>query len=244
MHILTRISKGELKGLLFYVNPRYEPGYFYGDHEPWVQEIMKKYLKKDDTFYDIGAHKGFFTLLASKLVKENGKVIAFEPDRRNLGILKLNVQQNKLNNVEIIDKAVWSFSGEVIFKKANEYSNWTESKVINEKEIDKSNEIEKIFSISLNDYVFKEKKNPPKFIKIDVEGGEFEVLKGADKVLNAFHPIILCEIHNLKMLDEILSYLKNFKYDVEIFSPVHPRYKDYKQHYILCIFKNENTYYF
>src|SRR5579863_7387210 len=51
-----------------------------GVYEPWTTEVLTKELKEGDVFVDVGANIGFFTLLASKLVGEKGRVYAFEPN--------------------------------------------------------------------------------------------------------------------------------------------------------------------
>ena len=67
-------------------------------------KLVSKYLKKGDVFVDVGAHIGYFTLLASKIVGPVGRVYAFEPNTNNFKLLQKNVKRNKLNNVICINK--------------------------------------------------------------------------------------------------------------------------------------------
>src|SRR3989344_2665787 len=69
-------------------------------------KLVSKYLKKGDVFVDVGAHIGYFTLLASKIVGPVGRVYAFEPNTNNFKLLQKNVKRNKLNNVICINKAI------------------------------------------------------------------------------------------------------------------------------------------
>lgn len=69
------------------------------------------------------------------------------------------------------------------------------------------------------DYLIYEKKfDEPDFIKIDVEGAEFEVLKGSQKILKFKKPLILISIHSENLKNEILFFLKKIGYKEKIIS--------------------------
>jgi len=233
-HILIKIPSGLGKGLFFYVNPRYEPGYLNGDHEPWLQEFLKKELKKGFCFYDIGAHKGFFTIIASVIVGENGKVVAFEPDPRNHIFLKRNVEINKIKNVFLVKKALFSYEGKINFSLSNFFSNWTESKILNSVEIPfkKANNLIEVECTTLDKFISENKNFYPNLIKIDVEGAEIEILKGASETLKNIKPIWFIEVHTHQKIDFIISLFKKFNYKIEILTPSHPSYPDYRQTYV------------
>jgi predicted methyltransferase len=80
--------------------------YRYGFFEEGLTRMIMKYLKHGMTFFDIGTHFGYYTLLASFLVSEEGQVHSFEPTPSTFEILKANVS-NK-NNVILNNKAVFS----------------------------------------------------------------------------------------------------------------------------------------
>ncbi len=71
-------------------------------------QIIRNIIKKGDTVIDVGANIGFFTLFFRSLVGDNGKIIAFEPEKKNFEILKKNIQVNNLRNVEIHNLALGS----------------------------------------------------------------------------------------------------------------------------------------
>jgi len=71
-------------------------------------------INKGDIVIDAGANIGMFSIMASILVGKTGKVIAIEPEPENLKILKRNVELNNINNMIIINKALFSKSGERI----------------------------------------------------------------------------------------------------------------------------------
>jgi FkbM family methyltransferase len=71
-----------------------------GIWEPQETAFICETLKPGDTFVDVGANIGWFTILASKIVGESGKVIAYEPDYDNFAMMGRNVVYNGLANVE------------------------------------------------------------------------------------------------------------------------------------------------
>ncbi len=68
-------------------------------------------LRPGATFVDVGAHVGYFSLLASKLVGPSGSVIAIEPEERNLELLRLNLSRNDCPNVRVLPVAAHSAPG-------------------------------------------------------------------------------------------------------------------------------------
>ncbi len=67
---------------------------FKGAHEPGTTALFKKLVKEGMTVVDIGAHIGYFSLLAASLVREKGSVFAFEPEPRNYALLVRNIELN------------------------------------------------------------------------------------------------------------------------------------------------------
>lgn len=183
-------------------------------------DLLKKYLRieydltldllertDDDTvFYDIGGFQGYHTLLGSL----GKKVYTFEPDPNNLEKLQNNVELNPEQEIEIIEKPVWSGVEELSLEIGKE----GESSV-GDGEIKKE-------STTIDKFIFEEDNNPPNLIKIDVEGAEQKVLEGAKKTLEKYSPEIFVEIHGKKELEkfesseeEIDSLLNSKEYSVE-----------------------------
>ncbi len=77
-----------------------------GIYEPVETGLLNGEIKKGDVVFDIGANIGYHTLIAARLVGPDGKVIAFEPDPTNFGLLKNNVEMNGYQNVILVQKAV------------------------------------------------------------------------------------------------------------------------------------------
>jgi FkbM family methyltransferase len=178
--------------------------------------------KQGDIVVDIGAHIGLYTIISSKRVGTKGKVVAIEADPGNFEMLNRNIKLNQLTNVIPLNYAVYSKetklklylpSGESGFTKYNTImSNWvnTEDKFV---EVN-ANTLD--YLLQLNQ-IREEQVN---WIKIDVEGAEFEVLKGAQNVLSKSKDIaLLMELHGppnvyRPKVQELLN-IYNFKIELE-----------------------------
>jgi FkbM family methyltransferase len=141
----------------------------------WVSQ----FVGEGDTFVDIGANVGYFTLVASRLVGENGHVYAFEPDPVAFSILQRNVRLNGLDNVTLEQKAVSNEPGSIqLFlseeNKGNHQIYETEEKRL---AID-------VEAVPLDDY-FRDYDGDIDFIKIDTQGAEGVIVQGMDEVLRA-----------------------------------------------------------
>lgn len=163
-----------------YLNP-----YF---HEYDVIKFVYHNLTTGDVFLDVGAHGGLYTLLAGKIVGPRGKVLSFEPNPINLILLRLNVMLNKLNNVIIIPKAVNDKAGKVTLYYSSMRTALTSSLAKAEKIIEvEATTIDDV--IALNNCSLNKKFI--KIMKIDVEGMDFKVLKGASNTLNKTYLVIV-----------------------------------------------------
>ncbi len=183
---------------------------FNGIYEPIETELVKKELKKGDTVLDIGANIGYYTLLFAKLVGENGKVFAFEPDPTNFTLLKKNIEINGYENVVLVQKAVANKNGTVrLYIKGEDNIGY--NTIYDTNDGRKSIEIE---SIRLDDY-FKDYNGQIDFIKMDVEGAEGAVIRGMPNLLNKtikivteFSPMLLkkFEINSKEYLNLLIKH--------------------------------------
>jgi FkbM family methyltransferase len=104
--VITKIIFQNLRITLNIVNKTQRILFLQKIYEPYITNYLLKYLKNGDVFLDIGANVGYYTLLASKLVGKEGKVIAFEPEEENFSSLFYNVAQNGLENVTCVKKGI------------------------------------------------------------------------------------------------------------------------------------------
>ena len=170
--------------------------FYYGcPGEANLTNFFINFLKEGDIFIDIGAHLGFYSLLAARLVEETGKVYSFEPTPRTFGFLKkniLSVSNVIINQVAVLDEEKFiSFADYGIkYGAFNSYKDRT-SKDLNF--LQKSKKIINVKTIILDKYC-QENKIEPTFIKIDAEGAEHLILKGMSYILNSLRPLISLEV--------------------------------------------------
>ncbi len=228
-----RIPEGLGKGLWMYVDPRFELWYANGDHEPWIQEILKSELRLGDCYYDVGAHTGFFSLIASRFVGPSGRIVAFEPDPENAALLRANIAKNGVEHAAVLEAAVWSSPGQVTFERASDASNRMTGRIASTGDSRQARIT--VPAVRLDDVVFGQRRPAPNLIKMDVEGAEWEALQGARRLLSEVKPKLLCEVHDRGQMDQIRAYLEQFGYIAEEWTPVHPHYSDYHQAYLWAV---------
>ncbi len=147
-----------------------------GIFEPQEIELVKKQVSLGDTVLDIGANIGYYTLIFAKLVGEHGKVFAFEPDPTNFALLKKNVEMNGYSNVILVPKAVSNENkkAKLFLCEQNQGMHRVYDSVFCNDSID-------IESLILDDYFQDEKIS---FIKIDIEGAEYNAIQGMRNLLH------------------------------------------------------------
>src|SRR5829696_6401888 len=181
--------------------------------------------KEGDVVIDVGAHIGPYTLKASKRVGLNGKIIAIEADPENFDILNRNIQLNKLTNVIALNYAAYSKEDKIKLylpsKEKEEESSYTKYNTIMTERV--HNE-KKFVEINANTLYYLLQSNGIKhevnWIKIDVEGAEYEVLKGAKNIISKSNNIsLLIEIHNLSentsLNEPIKEFLNSYSFKID-----------------------------
>ena len=169
--------------------------YVLGLYEREIIGVLEERLKTGDVCVDVGAHVGYLSMIMARLVGPQGRVISFEPVRETYEALKENIQLNGLNNVTIEPAAAGEADGflELVCTKGEELS-WTASAT--GYSLPGEGRRISVPVVSLDGY-FAASALRPGLIKIDVEGAEAEVLRGARQTLRNIRPIVLVEIHDL-----------------------------------------------
>jgi len=172
--------------------------YYQGWSEPEVASFLIRFLSPGMSFIDIGAHIGEYVLLAASIVGERGSVHAFEPDPRNYQLLEQNVHMHRFQSVFLHNCAVYEQNGQVtlsLFREQSISRIMVPEQKLNEP--DKLHTSEVIVpAVTLDTFLTKEKIIRVDIIKIDVEGAELFVLKGAHGILSQepkSAPVILFE---------------------------------------------------
>lgn len=169
--------------------------------------LRKASIKKGDTVIDCGAYQGSFTVLASKLVGKNGKIIAFEPDPENYKKLLHNLKINNVSNAITLNKGLWNSTTELYFKKDSKGSTF----IVNPTP-DLGESLITVPVVSLDEELKNLGVQKVNFIKADVEGSEIELIKGSEKtLLNNHVNLAIASYHQIngentsKALEKILK---------------------------------------
>jgi FkbM family methyltransferase len=169
-----------------------------GRYEQDEIKFAKEHLMEGHTAIDIGANIGFFTVTMASLVGSSGKVYAFEPLDSNADLLEHSIIENSFADRVVLERAAaGGFSGSAQLLFPTSTLNSGGAYLFQEgMEAPGGHETRAIPLIALDDYVFR---RPVRFIKMDVEGAEPLVLRGATKILQQDRPLILSELHPLQL---------------------------------------------
>lgn len=199
---VVRILQGPLKGKKW-IKGSGVNGYWLGSYESEEQKIFIENIKKGDVVFDIGANVGFYSLLAAELIGSGGKVFAFEPFEENFNYIKKHMEMNNYKNIFSFGAAVSDKTGLAFFKKEKSAAMGH----LGDGDI-------RVGVISLDEQIKNRKLPIPNFLKIDVEGAEFLVLKGAQNLLKVNHPIIFISIHSDSLREECFNFLLSLGYNL------------------------------
>jgi FkbM family methyltransferase len=195
--------------LWIYVDLVEEKNWWFGTHEPLTQAALRGVLCSGKVLYDVGAHIGIYALPAARL---GAKVIAFEPDPDTAARLRAHVDRNHLGDkVRTVEAAVWSSSRpSITFRRGLPRSQggiaWRDRQPVLA-----TGGIIEVQAVCLDDFVAG--GGPvPHVIKVDVEGSESEVLKGAAETLRDHHPVLIVEVHTASEYAAVTQFLERASY--------------------------------
>jgi len=162
--------------------------YYFGVWEPNLTYWIKNRLRAEDVFVDVGANIGYFSLLASKCVGALGRVVAVEALPQTARILEENLLLNRTQNVRIANAAAWDQDGEVeLFTSVagpvgttTVSPEWASQWALGDRFKVPAKPLYEILSI--------EEIRRARLIKIDVEGAEWQVVSGMEKIFNELRP--------------------------------------------------------
>ncbi len=171
--------------------------YLYGNFEPALTELFGAILSSGGTFFDVGANFGYFSILAARRVGSEGRVVAFEPDPRNIQRLETNISLNGLSRIQVVPSAVCEEAGTVaLHMSADTEDNLGSSSIVQDGAGRKTIDVR---AISLDDFL-REFPGNVDVLKMDIEGAELSALRGARQTLAAgkIRSIVL-ELHRLAL---------------------------------------------
>jgi len=178
----------------------------YGEYSDEEVNLFKGFCEKGDSVIEVGANVGAHTLPLSKIVGEKGKIFAFEPQRIIFQSLCANISLNTLSNVFCFQKAASSKKTK-LFTPLTNYNREGNFGGISMKK----KGIEEVEVIILDKFL---ELDSLKLLKIDVEGMELEVLKGAKKIIKQFNPFIFVENDRFEKHKNLVTFINDLGYDM------------------------------
>ncbi len=164
------------------------PYLFREDYEPELM-LLEQYLKPGMVFVDGGANTGVFSFTAARLVGREGRVLAFEPGARCFDALRISQELNSFEHMKIINQALSDQSGRArLYHCLGQENSFSLG-------VDGNAASDEITTVTLDEIAKREQIARIDFIKLDVEGAEELVLRGAQAVLDKWRPIVLFEVN-------------------------------------------------
>jgi FkbM family methyltransferase len=168
--------------------------------EEWNElRFLQTKLKKDETFIDVGANIGLWTLVAASTVGPNGHVFSYEPNPATFKKLIANIQGNSLQDrITPIQMAVTQSSGSVLFSCPNEHN----LSAICGKSPNARTDVIEVDTVALDSLVGKV---PIAGMKLDTEGFELDCLKGASRIIQDNSPWLIVEFNTTLLQSSVLA---------------------------------------
>jgi FkbM family methyltransferase len=193
-----------------------------GIYELNLQELLLENLGPGSVFYDVGANVGYFSLLASRLVGQEGAVYAFEPFPPNVEKIKELVRRNRAWNIKICSLALWKMTGT---QKLHFGRNSATPSLVARTNA----QILEVRTTTLDEVTKKHDK--PTLIKIDVEGAELGVLNGGGGLLASNSaPTLIIEVHSEENDNLLRTSLREFGYNLTDLPHPRAKQKSYPSH--------------
>lgn len=195
--------------------------FLFGRFEYSTYKAYKNIIKPGDTILDIGANIGAHTLQFAELIRSKGEIYAFEPTSYAYNKLKKNISINP--NLELNIKAFQIMLNKDLNTEIPEnlYSSWPLGN--NSEEVDKGHkgrlmDTEGASSTTLSSFAIQKNIEKVNFIKLDVDGNEYDVLLGSRDLIQKFKPIILMELAFYPSNDhfsQLLDFFKELSYSMK-----------------------------
>ncbi|MEO6444240.1 MAG: FkbM family methyltransferase [Gemmatimonadaceae bacterium] len=199
-------------------------------YESETSNFIGSVLQPGDTFVDIGAHVGYFSMLASALVGPSGRVFSFEPERSNYEHLLEHIEVNGATNVFPMHMAVGATTSIADFFVNSDndggHALWEVGRHPFNERTREAPTTRKVYVTSLDQLFAGRDMSALKAIKIDAEGAEFSILVGARETLRARPiPFIIAEINRFGLESmgaserHVRGFMQDLGYETYLFQP-------------------------
>jgi FkbM family methyltransferase len=210
----VQVRSGISRGMWMRLHLPEEARLWRGLHEPTVQRALRGAVKSGTVVYDVGAHAGSIALGLARIAGPAGQVVAFEADPANVESLKENASRNRLGaNLQIVHAAVWSSMAlDIPFRRGGARRSHGGVETPSHHPVLGTGEMIKVPAITLDAFL-ADGGPTPQVVKIDVEGGEYEVLRGAKNLFTHHQPRLIAEVHEPDAAEQIRRWLIQSRYD-------------------------------
>jgi FkbM family methyltransferase len=189
-------------------------GHCYENH---IQKCFSALLSPGSVYLDVGAHIGYHAVLAASIVGPTGQVYAFEADPTNFE--RLQEQLHVFGWATAINKAAWITTGLVVFERSSQTGESGWGTVAEVRDL-KKGEYVSVSAISLDDWAVENNVERVSVVKVDAEGSEVSIFRGARDFLNRTKATVITEVNNTLLLqgerssDELIDILRNYGYEL------------------------------
>jgi FkbM family methyltransferase len=161
--------------------------------DPQMFDWASEFVREGDVVWDVGANVGLFSFAASFIAGPVGRVIAFEADSFLAELIRRSTQRARGARLDVISAAISECCGVAEFDIAKRGRSTNHLHGLEgSTQTGGTRQTISVATLSLDR--LHEQLPPPQVLKIDVEGGELNVLKGAQKLISTASPVILCEV--------------------------------------------------
>jgi FkbM family methyltransferase len=229
-----RVAAGPLAGREIFIDRQGSGAWedmLAGRFDAEIYEIVARAVPAErGIVWDVGAHIGFHTLGFSVLVGHTGRVVGFEPNAANRQRLQQNLEHNPdlLARIDILPCGLSDQDGEFPFAISDDVDSGASSMSF----LDRTNgSIDPHTAASWNrvvvpvrtaDSLVGDGVARPHVVKIDVEGAELLVLRGASEMITAGRPVMIVEAHSARLVFDLQEWLASRGYQVRLVAELAP----------------------
>ena len=199
------VRSGPARGIRILIAPKGEKFYWTGAHEQHVQAALARILEPGMNFWDVGAHAGFFSLLASRIIGDEGIVHAFEPQPDSRERLVGGIGLNSAANITVHPIALSNIEGDAVLHRHAHSPQWSL--------VPKRGETAGITVLCQTIDSMAETLGVPDVIKIDTEGAELEVIRGGLETAGRAHPTFVVEFSDEGLVDQARIMLPSYTFE-------------------------------
>jgi FkbM family methyltransferase len=211
------VAGGQLAGTRVLLDLREEKDLWLGSYEPFVLEAIARFTRPGMTVYDVGAHIGYVTLFLAQAIGPQGRVVAFEPLPANQERLRKNLELNGLGDrVQVVAAAVGAATARQRFTV---HSSPSMGKLVASDGSPGGEVVDlEVDVVALDDFA-SESGTRPALVKIDIEGGEQNALRGMRRLLQQARPSLLLELHDAPAAGGLVAELRQAGYQIHQIKP-------------------------